>query len=303
MIWRSPKYTGPERRKVPRWRPRPLRVLLVLLGVAATGYVGAALWLMVHEGQMVFQAVQTLGPARPPFPYEQVTIPRADSARQFAWVMQQGDAEERPWALYLHGNPSTVASVVNISHYELLRNIGLDVLAPEYRGFGGVEGTPSEAGLLADARAAYDYLREHRRISASRIVVYGWSLGGAVAIDLASRVEIAAVIIEGAPASMVDIARQRYPFLPVRLLMRHPFESLRKIQGVSAPILLLHSPEDEVVPPDHARQLFEAAPGRKRLIEVRGGHVEASSVDGKRIERAIGAFLDEAGIRTAAGVP
>lgn len=188
--------------------------------------------------------------------------------------------------------------MVNISHYEVLRNVGLDVLAPEYRGFGGVEGTPSEAGLLADARAAYDYLREHRRIPPSRIVVYGWSLGGAVAIDLASQVEMAAVILEGAPASMVDIARQRYPFLPVRLLMRNRFESLKKIHGVSAPILLLHSPDDEVVPPDHAGRLFKAAPGSKRFVAVRGGHVEAIEADRDRFEDALGKFLDEAGVRT-----
>lgn len=296
MILRPRKYTGPERRKAARWRPRPVRILLVLLGVLAAGYVGSAFWLMAQESHFVFQAVRTLGDTRPPAPYEQVNLPRADGGRQFAWVMPQSDPEHRAWALYLHGNPSTVASQVNISHYRLLRSVGLNVLAPEYRGFGGLEGTPSETALLDDARAAWEYLRVQRGIPPSRILLYGWSLGGAVAIDLASRVEPAALILEGTPASMVDIARRRYPFLPVRMLMRNPFESLEKIRGVSAPILLFQSPADAVVPPDHAERLFEAAPGRKQLVVVRGGHTEASELDAAVFEGAIGRFLGQAGI-------
>ena len=108
--------------------------------------------------------------------------------------------------LYLHGNASSVASQVNIAHYRVLRNAGLNVLAPEYRGFGGVPGSPTEAVLQADARAAYDYLRNTRRVPPHSIIIYGWSLGAAVAVDLASRVPPAAMILEGAPASLVDLA-------------------------------------------------------------------------------------------------
>ena len=93
----------------------------------------------------------------------------------------RGDSDDGPWALYLHGNAATIASNINISHYRQLRRVGLNVLAPEYRGFGGLDGPPTEAALGADARAAYDYLRGTRGIAASRIVIYGWSLGSAVA--------------------------------------------------------------------------------------------------------------------------
>src|ERR671930_108929 len=84
LSWRTPKYTGPERRKKPRWRPRPLRVLLVLLALAAVGYAAGVLWVMRQETRLVFQAIQTLGDDRPPFPYQQVDLPRPDGARQFA---------------------------------------------------------------------------------------------------------------------------------------------------------------------------------------------------------------------------
>jgi fermentation-respiration switch protein FrsA (DUF1100 family) len=275
MNWRTATYHGPERRKSERWRPRPVRVLLALLALVVVGYAAVVLWLITQEGRLVFQAGRTLAAGRPAFPYEQIDLPRADGARQFAWVMR-GDSDDGPWALYLHGNAATIASNINISHYRQLRRVGLNVLAPEYRGFGGLDGPPTEAALGTDARAAYDYLRGTRGIAPSRIVIYGWSLGSAVAVTLASQVEEGAVILEGAPASLVDIGRRRYPFFPIRLIMRNPFESIRRIDQVRSPILFLHSPDDAVIPISEGRRLFDAAPGEKEFVEVRGGHVEAS---------------------------
>jgi fermentation-respiration switch protein FrsA (DUF1100 family) len=109
--------------------------------------------------------------------------------------------------------------------------------------------------------------------------VYGWSLGSAVAIDLASQVQPAAVILEGAPASIVAIGEQRYPLLPIRLFIRNPFESIRKIDGVKSPKLFLHSVGDEIVPIEEGRRLFDAAPQPKQWIQVQGGHVYAAERD------------------------
>jgi hypothetical protein len=296
VSWPRPRYSGPERRNSPRWRPRRLRFLLALFAVIVVSYGAAILWLISQETRLVFEAGATLGPARPPFPYEQIDLPRPDGARQFAWVMRQGGSENGPWVLYLHGNAANIASGVNISHYRLLRSIGLNVVAPEYLGFSGLDGVPTEAGLEADARAAYDYLRVAHGIPASRIVVYGWSLGSAVAIDLASHVDQAALILEGAPASIVSIGEERYPFFPIRLLMRNQFESVRKIDRIRSPALFLHSPEDAVIPIAQGRRLFEAAGGQKTFVEVRGGHVQASEVDAVRFAEVIAAFLREHGL-------
>jgi fermentation-respiration switch protein FrsA (DUF1100 family) len=279
-----------------RWRPRRLRLLLIALAVIALGYTAAVLWLIGRETTVVFQAGRTLAPGRPPFPYEQVDLPRGDGARQFAWVMRRGDSDAGAWVLYLHGNAATIASNVNISHYRHLRDVGLNILAPEYRGFGGLDGVPTEPALDADAEAAYDYLRATRHIAPSRIIVYGWSLGSAVAVDLASHSEQAALILEGAPASLVDIGRRRYPFFPIRLIMRNPFDSIRKIDRVRSPILFLHSPEDAVIPIAEGRRLFDAAKGEKTFVEVRGGHVNASDVDTARFFGAIRPFLEHHGL-------
>lgn len=292
MHLRSEKYTGPERRQHPRWRPRPWRVLIALLLIAAMCYGAAVLYLVSRETRLVFQAGRTLGDARPTFPYEQIDVPRPDGAHQFAWVMPMAPtANDAPWLLFLHGNAATIAAKVNIAHYAELRKLGLNVFAPEYRGFGGLPGVPTESLLAADAQAAYDYLRTVKRVPSSRLVIYGWSLGSAVAVKLASEVDAAALILEGAPSSLIAIGEQQYPFFPVRLLMRNPFDSIHRINRVRAPILFLHSPEDAVIPISEGRRLYNAAPGDKVFVEVHGGHVDPTTVDTERFYGAIRSFL------------
>ena len=296
----SRQYSGPERRKAARWRSRPLRLLIALLIFVAVGYTAAVIWLMTQETRLVFQAGATLGPARPPFPFEQIDLTRGDGRRQFVWRMPLDSPDSSPWVLFLHGNAATIASNVNISHYRLLKAVGVNILAPEYRGFSGLDGTPTEDALAADARAAYDYLRGTVRVPSSRIVVYGWSLGSAVAVRLASEVDEAAVILEGAPASIADIGQQQYPFFPIRLVMRSKFDSFRRIERVRAPLLFLHSPEDAVIPIAEGRRLYDAAPADKTFVEVRGGHVYASSADQAHFVAAISAFLEHHGLGLAA---
>ena len=292
-MFRQSKYTGPERRKYQRWRPRPLRVLGVLLVLAAVGYGGVVFWLMTQETRMVFQAGARLAETRPPFPYEQVDLPHYDGTQQFAWVMQPHGSDAGTWVLFLHGNAATIASRVNIARYAGLRKLGVNVMAPEYRGFAGLDGVPTESSLGDDARSAYRYLISRRGIAPARIVIYGWSLGSAVAVDLASKVNEAAVVLEGAPASLVDIGSERYPFVPMRLLMRNPFDSIKKVNGIHSPILFLHSPDDTVIPIAEGRRLYEAARTEKTFVEVRGGHVNSADADSERFFGAIRAFLTQ----------
>lgn len=273
------------------------RILAVLLGAASLAYGGAAAWLVTQETELVFRAGRPLAASRPAFPYEQIDVRRADGAWQIAWVMHADAAPEaRGWVLYLHGNAATIASRGNIAHYEALRALGLNVFAPEYRGFGGLAGTPTEASVVGDARAAYDHLRTALGVSPDRLVIFGWSLGGAIGVDLASQVPHAALILEGAPASVAGIGELQYPYFPVRLLIRNPFEAVGRIGRVAAPILFLHSPEDRVIPIAEGRRLYDAAPEPKTFVEVRGGHVHASEVDAPVFYGAIRRFLAARGL-------
>lgn len=274
-------------------RATPRRVLLALAAVCILVYGAALLRLVTQETRLVFQAARPLAEGRPSFPYEQIDVPRTDRSRQFAWVMRGTPASDaRPWILYLHGNASTIASRMNISHYTRLRELGLNVFAPEYRGFGGLDGVPTEAALEADARAGYDYLRSREGVSPERIILYGWSLGSAVAVTLASQVPQAAIILEGAPASLVAIGAQQHPLFPIRLIMRNPFESITRVNRIRAPMLFLHSPEDTVIPIGEGRRLYDAATAPKTFVEVRGGHIYASDVDAHEFYGAIRRFLE-----------
>jgi len=258
------------------------RVIAGIVVLALVAYVGAMVWLAANETRLVFKAVTTLGDRRPSMPYDEVVLPlqsdHPPTAR--AWLMPAtAGADGKPWVIFLHGNDANISTRMNVLHCDRLRELGVNVMAPEYRGFGGVSGVPTETGLTEDARYWYDYLRTQRHVDPRQIVIYGWSLGSAVAVTLASQVQEAAVVLEGAPASIVAIGQQRYPLFPVRLIIRNPFESILRVGAIHAPMLFLHSPEDVVVPIGEGRKLFAAAPPPKQFVEVSGGHVYASEKD------------------------
>jgi fermentation-respiration switch protein FrsA (DUF1100 family) len=255
------------------------RALLVIVVIMAVLYSGAIVWLIANETRLVFVA-QPLGQLRPSAPFEEIAVPGEHGLHQLIWVMRSPTAAAtRPWLFFLHGNATSVASRMDILHYERLRRLGFNVVTAEYRGYGGMEGVPSETGIESDARAAFDTICERFQLDPRRVVVYGWSLGSAVAVDLASHVQPAAVILEGAPASIMAIGQERYPIFPVRWIMRNPFESILKIRTVTSPKLFLHSRNDELVPIEEGHRLFDAAPPPKQWVEVTGGHVYAAERD------------------------
>src|SRR5687768_13821548 len=128
------------------------RILLTIAVTAALVYLSAVVYLVSQETRLVFEAGRPLAASRPQPPFAEIELPRADGQRQFAWAMRYGaPGDAAPWLLYLHGNDATVASRGNIVRYEQLRALGLNVLAPEYRGFGGLDGEPTEASVTLDA--------------------------------------------------------------------------------------------------------------------------------------------------------
>lgn len=271
------------------------RAALLVVLTAVMLYGGGVAYLMLQETRLIFRTDVARADTRPPFPYQQLDIPRADGLPQFGWRIGRAEtsapAAENLWVLFLHGNASTIASRMNVAHYSRLRALGLNVFAPEYRGYNGLEAVPSEASVAADARAAYDYLRQREGVSPDRLVIYGWSLGAAIAVNLASNVEARGVILEGAPASVVDIGQSQYPIFPVRWIIRNPFNAIEAVDRIRAPLLFLHSSEDVIIPFAEGRRLFDAAPSPKTFVEVRGGHIDASEIDRETFYGAIATFL------------
>jgi fermentation-respiration switch protein FrsA (DUF1100 family) len=175
--------------------------------------------------------------------------------------------------------------------------MGLMTLLVDYRGYGGNPGSPSEAGLAADARAAFAFLSRQPGVDAGRIVIFGESLGTGVAVALAAEINPAALILRSPFPSLTAVARLHYPFLPVSTLLRDRFESKRRIAEVCCPVLVLAGDADTIIPPGQSRRLFDRALEPKRFVVIPGaGHNDPALLDGPQVLSAIWDFLEESGV-------
>ncbi len=165
------------------------------------------------------------------------------------------------------------------------------VLIFDYRGYGASEGKPTEVGTYADMDAAVDHVMTVRGVPADRLVLYGESLGGAVAVEEASRRAPAALVLDSTFTSVPAMASHYYPWLPARLLLRYRYDSLSKMPHLKCPVFVLHSPEDDIVPYAMGRQLFAASPGPKRFSDLVGGHNTGGLMSTPAAQKEMAAFL------------
>jgi fermentation-respiration switch protein FrsA (DUF1100 family) len=222
----------------------------------------------------------------------------SDGVRLHGWWARPADAglgTGDMLLLFFHGNAGNLSDRAELM-MRLVR-LPVQVFMIDYRGYGRSEGRPSEQGLYRDADAAWRYLTEDRGVRPTQIIVFGKSLGGAVGVDLASRVSVAGLIVQSSFTSVPDMAAHHYPVIP-RALIRTRMDSLSKITGVSAPKLHIHSKADEIVPYELGMRLYEAAPKPKRFHEVEGaGHNETAERGGPAYFEAIRAFVAECQVR------
>jgi fermentation-respiration switch protein FrsA (DUF1100 family) len=199
---------------------------------------------------------------------------------------------ERPGAdrtiLYLHGNAGNLANRSGL--LEVFARFGANVLALDYRGYGQSAGEPSEQGLYLDARAAYDWATA--RAPGASLVLLGESLGGGPACQLASERDVGGVILLSTFTSIADMAALSFPWLPVRWMVRTRFDNLAKVPRIGAPLLIIHSQRDEVVPFEMGRRLFARAVEPKRAVWLeRAGHNDTFYADEEPATLAIAGFL------------
>jgi len=200
--------------------------------------------------------------------YQTIWIPTSDAETLHAWFVPAPQAQAT--LLFFHGNAGNISH--RLDSIALFHQLGLNVLILDYRGYGLSTGKPSEPGTYKDARAAWDYLTEVRGLQSGTIVLFGRSLGGAVASWLAARVRPAALVLESSFTSLPDLGAELYPWLPVRLLSRLRYDSRSCLARVRAPVLVIHSRDDEIIPLRHGRELYAAASEPKSFLELRGGH-------------------------------
>jgi dienelactone hydrolase len=261
-------------------------------------YAAVVLAYGLLQGMFIFPAPRLVDrtPADVGLAFEEASIDTQDGETLHGYWMPAGMGSRGTW-LYFHGNGSSVAGTVDFA--KLLHSRGWSVLVVDYRGYGKSTGSPSEWGLAHDARAAWRYLTDVKGIAPESIVIHGRSLGGGVAVTLASEVEAAALIVESSFTSIADVARLTYWWLPIDLLLRHRFDSESRMSAVNEPVLVLHSHGDARIPFRHAERLVAATPRDTThagaiLMELQGDHNETLQATGaNRYTR----MLDDFGAR------
>jgi fermentation-respiration switch protein FrsA (DUF1100 family) len=204
------------------------------------------------------------------------------------WMPQQSPIT----VLFIHGNRHNVTRFRE--HYELFKSLQISCFAFDFPGYGASKGRPSEASLYASARAAYSHIQRAYSTQAKRLVIYGCSLGGAVAIELAQHAPAGCLITESTFTNSKDIARHLYPYLPIRHLLPTRFANDQKIPRIALPKLFIHGDKDERVPVSMGKTLYTQAQAPKELLLVEGaGHVDCVRCGGEGFTSTVGRFVTE----------
>lgn len=203
--------------------------------------------------------------------YEDVWLTTADGVKIHGWFVPH--PEPLACILFFHGNGGNVGDYM--MDLKIWSDLGFSSFIMDYRGYGRSEGQPSEVGLYRDAEAAWAYLTQERGLSPARIIIFGRSLGGAVAVELANRHRPGILVVESSFTSLVAVGQNMFPFLPVWMMTTYRFDSLNKIERVHCPVLITHGEEDQLIPLSQAHRLYERANPPKHLMLTPGGHNES----------------------------
>jgi uncharacterized protein len=271
-----------------------MRLLFLVAAAAAAAYALILLLVFLFQDRLLYFPTRelTATPERVGLAYENVRFRAADGVEVHAWFVEH--AEPRGTVLFLHGNAGNLSH--RLDSLLLFHELGLSTLILSYRGYGESEGRPSEAGVYRDAAAAFDHLVRERGVAPASVVVFGRSLGGAVAAEQAARERVGAVILESTFTSAPALAAELYPFLPVRLLARSRFDTLSRVAQIRSPLLVVHGPGDEIIPFHHGRAIWEAANEPKSFLELRGGHNDGFLISGRSYRDGLDGFLREHGM-------
>lgn len=268
-----------------------LNAFIKILLVLAIAYGLLVLLVYLMQGKMLYLAdlpgrALEATPRNAGMEYEDVWLQTEDGVDIHGWYVH-GPSERV--LLFFHGNAG------NISHrlYSIRQflDLGLSVFIIDYRGYGQSGGRVNEQGFYRDADAAWRYLTTERGIAASDIVIFGRSMGGSVAANLASRVEPKALILESTFTSVPDAARDIYPWLPARWLSRLRHATKEYVRDVHSPVLVVHSRDDEIIPYHHGEQIFDAANEPRTMLTLRGGHNDAIATDEANYVAGLQRFL------------
>jgi len=266
-----------------------VRMLQSLILIVVSVWVLLSLLLYINQSKYVYFPFKDLvaTPRDAGLAYEEVHLTTADNIRLHGWYVPHD--HPRATLLFLHGNGGNISH--RLEKLVMYHQLGLAVLIIDYRGYGQSEGSPTEQGTYRDAEAAWKYLTGNKALPGNNIIIYGESLGGAVAAWLAVQYQPGALILESAFTSIMDMGRHYYPYLPIRWISRFKYPTLDLIRQVHAPLLIIHSPADDIVPYAQGQKLFETANEPKTFLEIAGDHNNGFLESNSRYISGIDSFI------------
>ncbi|UCG57603.1 MAG: alpha/beta hydrolase [Phycisphaerales bacterium] len=247
-----------------------ISILIYICLVLVTVYCAWGVVLFLMQPRFLYSPTReiTCTPRDCGLDFEDVAFETDDGLQLSGWYIPAGGSETT--VLFCHGNAGNIMH--RLDSIRMFYALGLNCLIFDYRGYGKSEGKPGEKGTYLDARAAYRWLIEQKAALPEDIIVFGRSLGGSIAANLASQVTVGGLVVESAFTSYVDIGKRFYPYMPVRLFARFRYNTLDYIGSVRCPVMLIYSKDDEIVLFEFGLRLYEAATEPKRLVETFGSH-------------------------------
>ena len=271
-----------------------MRMIATLIAAATIFYVllGVALYFM--QERMVFLArlpgrELEVSPQDAGFKYVDVHFKTADGLTLHGWYVYAHNP--RGTVLFLHGNAGNISH--RLDSIAIFHELGLNTFIIDYRGYGQSEGKPGEEGTYRDAEAAWEHLVTERGEDPARIIVFGRSIGGAVASWLATEHKPAALIVESSFTSAIEMAAHLYPFMPVRLISRLRYPVIDFVARITCPVLIVHSRDDEIIPFAMGKALYKVAPAPKAFLELEGDHNNGFLLSRDRYREALADFISE----------
>jgi len=265
------------------------KVINVIL-IIGTVYLAFVLLLYLIQDNLIFFPAGTLAyePSAVNLHWEDIHFETDDGKVLHGWYVPHEESEKI--LLFSHGNAGNISHRLGL--LELLHSEGISTFIYDYRGYGNSEGRPNEKGVYRDIQAAWSYLIREKNYENHQVILFGRSLGASVSAWLAQSVDPGGLILESAFTSARDVASDVYPFIPSGLV-RSEFSTIEYLRNITVPVLIMHSPDDTIIPFHHGQKLYEAASDPKYFIELRGGHNDNFMASGELYFEGLNKFLND----------
>lgn len=270
-----------------------IRFLLQFSVFLALAYVVVTIFMYFYQDKMVFVPTRNsvMTPDEFGIKFEEVSLRVSEQDSIHGWYFPVDSSA--PTILFCYGNAGNKSR--RMISIQFFIEQGLNLVIFDYRGYGQSDGKPGETNCYDDVERVYRWLVDEKKISPKKIIIFGRSLGGAIAIELATRVECAGLIVESSFTSIPDMSRLMFPYMFTDQLTKNKFDSIKKIKSVECPLLVTHSVEDDLIPFSMGRKLFEQGAEPKMFFELTGRHNDRDFLRDSAYIQTIKEFVQNTG--------